>query len=58
MIYTNHQQVLIKKTSKSQHKEGPKKLMHLQIRKLIEVTTIQFYRVIIAMSEIFSIFAT
>lgn len=32
--------------------------MHLQIRKLIEVAIIQFYRVIIVMSEIFSIFAT
>lgn len=55
MIYTNHQQVLIKKTSKSQHKKEPQKA---NASANPNIDRIQFYRVIIAMSEIFSIFAT
>ena len=55
MIYTNHQQVLIKKTSKSQHKKEPQKA---NASANPNIDRIQFYHWFIAMSEIFSIFAT
>ena len=53
--YDTNLKVLIKKTSKSQHKKEPQKA---NASANPNIDRIQFYRVIIAMSEIFSIFAT